>query len=249
MKTSLLKFVPILPLLLLVGTTLALSGGRQQQRTEASRTPDEGLLARVARQAKSEGKEEVFIPGPRSTPVQISSVEHALSRFTALIAAPVGSKSYIMTPNKIGTWYKFKVVERLSERRLPDCHPCSPPPEPPAEMLPVKEDEILIHRHSGTVVIDGVKVTSREGGFPSFSDSEKYLLFVDLDPTTKIAVLRLGSYGVFNVRPDGAIKHINEKAHPFRHEVEIHGGSVSALDGLRALIRNLPPQSDDPRPH
>ena len=248
MKNSLLKFVPILPLLLVVGTALALSGGRQQPRPDASPTPDEGMLKQAARRAKSEGKQEVFVPGPRALHAHVPSLDDALWRFTAVIATPVESKSYIMAPYLIGTWYKFKVVERLSRRRLPDCHPCSAPPEPPAEWLPVKEDEFLIHRHSGTVVIDGVKVTSREGGFPPFLNSEKYLLFVDLDPATKIAILRMGSNGVFKVGPDGAIKHVNQNPHPFRHVIEVHGG-VSALDGLRAMIKNLPPQTDDSRPH
>lgn len=196
-----------------------------------------GLLKDSAGKAKAEGKDEIIIRAPLYRPAGVTSLDEALSYYTVVIATPVDSKSFIKSPDEIVTWYKFKVIEYLNRKEPLKCSTCPSTPVAPSEMLPLKDDEILIPRPSGSVVIDGVKVTSVESGFPPFLQSKKYLLFIQFDSSSSIGMLRLGSYGVFTVDENGDIRHINNKNHPFKHEIENPNGNDNAVEELKAKIK------------
>jgi hypothetical protein len=222
-------------LALVVGVT-----GLTQNRQRIQPERGEGLLKRSAARAKAEGRSEVIVRAPLYRPAGVTSLDQALSYYTAVIATPVDSKSYMQSPDKIVTWYKFKVIEYLNRKKPRVCSTCpSTPSDIPAEMLPLQEDEVLIPRPSGSVVVDDVKVTSVESGFPPFLQSKNYLLFVQLDSSSRVGVLRIGAYGVFTVDENGDIKHINQKNHPFKHEIENADGNGNAVEQLRAKIRNF----------
>lgn len=199
-------------------------------------TERRGTIRWHAQQARARGQQSVRIPAPRITIVGASDLNDALSRFTVLIATPVESRSYIVAPHRLVTWYRFRVVETLSRRPVPECPTCPQLMSPPDELLPLNEDEVLLPRHSGTVVIDGVRVTTVESGFPPFLPSQRYLLFIDLDASRRVGRLSMGRYGVFTVNADGSIRHINNQDHPFRSEIEMDHGS--ALERLRMRIGN-----------
>jgi hypothetical protein len=227
--------VGVLLLVLATFQTLPIRG-QSQKEARQEEVPAEGRLKIAARKAKAEGKKEIFIPAPISIPVSVHSLDEALSNSTVVTATLIGSKSYVLAPHKIGTWYKFKVSEYLSRRAaLPAaCRTCPAPPDAPAELYPVGEDEVLVLRHSGSLVIDGVKVNSVDGSLPPFSRGTSYLLFLDMNPAGKTGKLSLGAYGVFTVGRDGSVRHINNKSHPFKHEIE---GDSPAIEHLRAKIK------------
>lgn len=223
-------------LLLALGTVKTLPISGRPQKGAQREAPAEGKLKMAARKAKAEGKKEIFIPAPIAIPVSVRNLDEALSSSTVITATPIYSKSYVLAPHKLGTWYKFKVSEYLSRRaeQPAACHTCPSPPAAPAEFYPVNEDELLVLRHSGSVVIDGVKVNSVDGSLPSFSRGTNYLLFLDVDAASKTGRLSLGAYGVFTVGRDGSVRHINNKSHPFKHEIE---GDGPAIEHLRAKIK------------
>ena len=193
-----------------------------------------GLQGHVDK-AKAEGKREIIIPGPISIPVTTPSLDESLSRFTAVIATRIQSRSFILVPHKIGTWYKFRIVEHPRNDK-PTCSTCSSPPNAPAELLPLKEGEFLLLRGSGTVEIDGIRVTSVESGYPRFIDGRNYLLLLDLDSSSGVARNILGSNGAFYVLPNGNIKPLNSK-HRFRHEGEALGSEGNAVERLKEKIK------------
>ena len=199
-------------------------------------TERRGTIRWHAQQARARGQQSVRIPAPRIRPVGAADLNHALSRFTVVIATPIESRSYIIDPYMLVTWHKFRVVETLTQRPVPECPSCPQLMTPPDELLPLNENEILLPRPSGTVIIDGVSVTASEGGFPPFLPSQRYLLFIDLDASRRIGRLSMGRYGVFTVSADGSIRHINNQNHPFRNEIET--GDGNALEQLRMRVRN-----------
>lgn len=222
--------LPVTVLLVLAGVVTGLTQGNR-------RTPPaqgQGLLKERAAKAKAEGKSEVIVRAPIYRVAGPRSLDAALTYYTAVIATPIDKTSYARTPDVIYTWYKFKVLEYLNRKPFVECSTCPSPPSPPEGMSPLQEDEILIPRPSGSIEIDGVRVTSVESGFPPFMQSKKYLLFVQLDSSGRVGVLRMGAYGVFNVDENGDIRFINNKSHPFKHEVENTGGD--AVEKLKAKI-------------
>jgi hypothetical protein len=220
--------------LVMIGVVTGLTQNKQQVQSRRG----EGLLKDSANKAKAEGKSEVIVRAPLYRPAGVMSLDEALSYYTAVIVTPVDSKSFIQSPDEIDTWYKFKVIEYLNRKEPLRCTTCSSTPVAPAEMLPLQDDEILIPRPSGSVVIDEIKVTSVESGFPPFLQSKKYLLFIQLDSSSKVGMLRMGQYGVFTVNENGDIKHINNKDYPFKHEIESGDGNGNAIEQLKAKIRS-----------
>jgi hypothetical protein len=85
-------------------------------------------------------------------------------------------------------------------------------------MLPVADDELLVPRSGGTVTIDGVTVTLEEHGFPAFSASHPYLLFLQVDRAGKVARPDLGPAGAMTITGGGLLEAV--------------GGSQSLKRGL-----------------
>jgi hypothetical protein len=142
--------------------------------------------------------------------------EYVVSHATVVIAQPVASVTRTYNDSGIGTWYKFKVVETLSEGT-----PCTrrcPKPTPPEELLPVNEDEFLMGRAIGTLIIDGVELSMRNNPniFPPYSEDKKYLLFV-MKESNGVASLLVGPEAVFTVGDDGeTLAPVGESRHRFK---------------------------------
>lgn len=237
MKIKLATALLVGVLLATVGTVIALSrSGQRGERRAGAWEEDEGTLAWHARRAKARGEREVVVPAGRWRFAKFSSLENALDRFTVVVAKPMDSVSRVRSPYAIETWYKFKVREYLNRREWPTCQTCPPPPDAPAELLPLEEDEILISRASGTVIVDGVKITSVENNYPPFSKSQEYLLFVKLDHNHKVGEITVSHYGVFTVNEQGAIRRVNKMNHPLADMIEAHDGDGNALRRLKEKI-------------
>lgn len=110
-------------------------------------------------------------------------------------------------------------------------------PSPPEEVLPLAEDEILVLRSGGTVDVEGVKVTAIEPGFPAFKNSQKYLLFLSLDPTRKIGSVRAGATGAMKINVDNTLGALDKEPLLLQKQIEArHGKSV---DKLKSEIKVL----------
>lgn len=237
MKAKLITSRAAVFVLLTVVGVVALSMAQRRPREDTSpsqpRDADEGTLQWHARRARAKGLQEITIPTPRWRITGAANLDEALNQFSVVLAKPVEEKSFIWSPYNIRTWYKFKVREFLSQRDWPTCDVCPAPPDAPADLLPLKRDEILIVRAGGTAVVDGVRITSVDSAFPPFSRSQEYLLFVKLNRADRVGEISMSHYGVFTV-DEGGVRQINNRSHPFAAELTAHGNRV--LEFVRAKI-------------
>jgi hypothetical protein len=89
------------------------------------------------------------------------------------------------------------------------------------ELLPVGEDEFLLQRVGGTVNIDGVEVTSAEPNVPAFQKSQRYLLVLSLDPTSRVAQLALGPQSILPIKADNSLDEKNRE-HILQRTLQAH---------------------------
>jgi hypothetical protein len=110
----------------------------------------------------------------------------------------------------INTWYKFRIIDTLSQAKVTYNFSFM---LPPPDLLPVQPNEILVLVGGGTMMLYGIEVSSGEPGEPglrAFNEKQKYLLFLCVDPAAKIGTADLGSAGVFLVRADDMVAPFND---------------------------------------
>jgi hypothetical protein len=157
-----------------------------------------------AKLAKVRNETQVVIPAVASLQREIAGdeeLDNALPNYTLVVAEPTQVKAYI-DDESIRSWYKFKIIEKLSEAPPRVTYAKRTVPE---QFLPVQEDELLIQREGGAVKLDGVVIRQNEEGVTSFRKNQRYLLFVSLDPSTRVAELSYGGASILPINPDDTL--------------------------------------------
>ncbi|HEY0097646.1 MAG TPA: hypothetical protein VGB76_01720 [Pyrinomonadaceae bacterium] len=180
-----------------------------------------GTLRQQIAKAKSNGQLELNLSGLIANYEQVKNLDDALTRYTVLIAQPVEERSYLNEHDSITTWYKFKILEPVSQPAVAKSFDFI---QPPVELLPLNDDEILVPRIGGTLTVDGVKVTRSEHIFPTFKKSRKYLIFVLLDNSIKVGLPDLGPAGVLTINDDNSLTPINDVTLPLEKELKARYG-------------------------
>jgi hypothetical protein len=210
-----------------VGSILAITG---VVAVTSSRNRQENVkpnsLRWFAAKAKASRKDKIFIPAPVEYLGADSPPDELLSQATIVIARPVASYTSAPNDEDVVTWYKFRLVETLTEG-VP-CPRC-PNRTPPNEILPVNTDEFLLPKYGGTLAVDGVEVTKGESDFPPFSEDKNYLLFIVKSPNGTASLLT-GPSGVYAVNPEGAAEPVSNRSHPLKEAIrQRFDGSVERL--------------------
>jgi hypothetical protein len=195
--------------------------GLQKQEPE-----DPTTLKARARKAKGKGLTKVVFDSPVPIYAETSGVEEASATYLVVIARPTEAASFMLSPDRLMTFQKFEILERLTTPAAGGC--CGPqasdlPPELPAPAA----DEIYVRINGGRAVIEGVDVT--QAIELDFKNAHEYLLFLLPDASGVIASVPLGPYGVFEVKGDGLASILN---YPHTLDTEIkakHGGSLARL--------------------
>lgn len=182
--------------------------------------------------ARARGQRQLVVPGVVTNyslgmPTSPDAANEALSNYTLVIAQLVEKHSYLRNDFIGGTWNKFRVIETLSQT----------PPQPshvdwptvPEEMLPLRENEFVIHTANGTVSIDGVEVTMNDLSLAAFREGQKYLFAISLDPSTRIGELSLGLYSVLPINSDNTLDVRRDREYLQQVIKLYHGGSIEAL--------------------
>lgn len=199
---------------------------------DKSRRP---TIRRRAQQAKANGQTEMDWPQSSGDYLTVDSVEQASKTHLAVIAEPVQMESRLEDDDEmISSWYKFRIVETLSE----------PPPypfsfgSPPGELSPLNQNEFAARLPGGSLTVDGVKVVSHPPESPALPLFKKYLLFIDLDSASRVARIEYGPDSIFSVKGDGSTKVFNGRVTPLQRNVEArHGNSI---DRIKASLKNKP---------
>jgi hypothetical protein len=190
----------------------------QQASIESERR---GTMRQQVARAKSNGQLQLNSSGLIATYEQVKDLDDVLRRYTVLIAQPVEERSYLSEHDSITSWYKFKILEHVSQ---PAASKSLDFIQPPGDLLPLNDDEIMVPRLGGTVSMDGVEVTRGEHVFPAFEKSKKYLIFVLLDNAMKVGLPDLGPAGVLTINDDNSLTPINDVTLSLEKELKARYG-------------------------
>ncbi|MFL6277829.1 MAG: hypothetical protein ACJ74G_21790, partial [Blastocatellia bacterium] len=136
-----------------------------------------------------------------------------------ILAVPIEKQSLPFQDAGIRTWYKFKIVEKLSHKELKPCD-CMPADlVAPQEMFPLSANEILVPRAGGSVMVDGVEVTEDDLQFPQFALSTRYLLFLQTDDSGQIGLLGMGPTGVFVEQEDDRLEPLSRRPNALTSDI------------------------------
>ena len=146
-----------------------------------------------AQQALANGETEIsqVLNPSRSS---VTDVAEAISLYSLVVAQPVASVA-VENDGTVATWHKFRIIESLTSRPL--CTECGPLPDPPAELGVIASDQLAVPKLSGTMIVDGVTITTEEADFPELLQSQRYLLFVAVDQSKRVATMAIGPAGVY----------------------------------------------------
>lgn len=150
-------------------------------------------------------------------------LDGALAIYDLVVGQFVSSKSFATDADgNIVTWYKFKIQEKVSTAT----QRVSPVDSPPAELLPVAHDEILVWKTGGSVEIDGIEIEMEEVGFPPFEMSRKYLLVLAVDPAKQAGHVAVGPSGALIVKSDDTLEPITKNSRYFKTHIENRYGAI-----------------------
>ncbi|MDQ3918232.1 MAG: hypothetical protein M3348_07125 [Acidobacteriota bacterium] len=240
------KFAVLLTLsiaVVAVAVITSYSGGRGTTPHKVRQLEEKGKrqklsFAELAQLAKARGERQVVVPGVATlypnatTPEELNG---SLPEYAVFVAEMVAEKSYLASrlqpggesPSElIKSWYKFKVLDAISEGRP---HPSFAVRELPTELLPVAADEVLVPAEGGTVVIDGVEVTQHEESVARFRRNRKYLLLLSVEPATRVGELAFGPQSVLPLSADGGLDAGQDQHILQRAIKQFHGGSIRQL--------------------
>lgn len=191
------------------------------------------LLGR-ARKAKAKGITKIAFQGPTGIPVVVRDWDDVLANFSIIAAEPISKTSVLLDPHHIGTFYKVKVTENLSQSSVNGC--CGIPNSVPSELPALAAGEMYVFAGGGTVTLDGVEVT-QAGLFSEVQLSEPYLFFLSHDPSKRIGVITLGHRGIFKITPNGELTSVDGRPNNIKRFLDdLYGSSLGRLrEGLTAM--------------
>jgi len=227
MKHKNVAAILIIAILLFVVIGYINTASKSKPSQEPIESEKRGTLRQQVARAKLRGEPQLTLGGIVATYEQAKSLDNVLARYSLVVAQPVEQRGYIDEHDSISSWYKFKIIETLSNPATPHSFASF---NIPAELLPLREDEILVSRLGGTVPVDGLMVTIQEQNFPEFKKSRKYLLFLLLDPVQKVGAVGLGPAGALLIKDEDTFESINERTYPLQNEIQNrYGNSFKSL--------------------
>lgn len=227
MKHKNIAAILIIAILLFVVIGYINTASKSKPSQEPIESEKRGTLRQQVARAKLRGEPQLTLGGIVATYEQAKSLDNVLARYSLVVVQAVEQRGYIDEHDSISSWYKFKIIETLSNPATPHSFASF---NIPAELLPLREDEILVSRLGGTVPVDGLMVTIQEQNFPEFKKSRKYLLFLLLDPVQKVGSVGLGPAGALLIKDEDTFESINERTYPLQNEIQNrYGNSFKSL--------------------
>lgn len=192
-----------------------------------------GSLEALSLDAIDHNEQSVTIGSAKWIHATVSGIDDAVAHYTIVVAYPVSRNSYVWNSEfqMIGTWYKFNITETLKQNAYVACSNCPSSPDPPAALLPLNSSQVLVPKVGGSVVINGVTITSLDEEFPDYQLSQSYLLFLNVDSSKGVGMTSLAAGAVFTVGPNGELATVaeggeNSLANDILHR---YGNSLAAL--------------------
>ena len=207
MKT---KNLLLLVLFLALGTLVIFIGVRWTSQTKAQQSPaPEGSIRWAAQQAHAEGVDSILVSTDPNyqQPEDINEAISSQSLFVAQLSAT--ATSWNETTGSITTWNKFNISETLVQRAFTPCANCEVPTVP-SELLPISSGQLVVAVPGGSALIDEVLVEEATPLSSVLVQGQRYLLFLNFDPSTNIGELDYGPSGSLLVASDNTFAPIVE---------------------------------------
>jgi hypothetical protein len=215
---------------LCIAVTLLFGFQKIRSNHELKERMRRGRIPAAIEDARAKNQKEINLPAPIPLYASVKTLDDALANYSTIIAEPLLQYSEINPDSKeIQTWYKLNVLEFLSDPKNAKCTNCSFAQQVPTQLQPVEANEIILVRNIGTVVSDGVKVTTSDWSFPDFKPKQKYLLFLSIDPRTRIGSIDLGPAGVSTIESDGEIRAVSQYSNQLNTELKNRYGKIDQL--------------------
>ncbi len=209
---------------------------QQKQLADLEKAPDRGTINWHVRVAKAKGEKRIALPVQRPEYASgVKDLDEALKYTGLILAKPIEMKSVFVADAGINTWYKFKILDYLSTKPLPQCS-CGSDLVIPEGLSNLGQDEILIPYGGGEVEVDGIKLVYEAPEWPPFEIAKEYLLLLQTDSSGKIGLIMMGPSGVFTVDDHDRLKPINNKDHPVT--TEINGRFSSSVQLIKNHLHN-----------
>ncbi len=213
---------------------------------------DEITLTGRARRVKASGVYQLNI----TTTGEFDGVptfDDALARYSVMVVEPLLSRTYVIDDIGLRTWHKFRVQETLSQKPYYTCSGCvaGGMPTPPADMLPLNSNEILVYTGGGDTVIEDVAVKETISDSHTFLLTQKYLLFLNYDASQQAGAVDLGPEGIFMLRGTDALDPVHVDANGIVISSPVSDGVATRYANSLTQFRNVlnpppPPTSCDP---
>lgn len=198
-----------------------------------------GTLDWYAEQARHQGADTWEFGSGIFEYVEPRTWDEMLATQSLVVVEPIETRSYPNHDNTgIWSWWRFRIVEVLSQQDLSSCYTCSIPTVLPADFPPAQADQIVLEKYSGSLTHNGAWLTAVEPSFPEYVIGQRYLLILDLDPRDRSAAVRMGPLGVYRIDSAGNFACVCEsvgRENPYRDELRLR--YENSLANLRAALK------------
>jgi hypothetical protein len=167
-----------------------------------AKAPERGTrLASIARAARLKGQGSAQFSCPTPQAIILGDLGQATTYAAVALVEPV---ERVVSPNggdDIRTWFKFRILEMLRDRR----QAAMPLANVPAELTPVAPNEFLSWYCGGTITINGVQIVEEGPVVPDFQKGHAYLLWFELNKA---------GYGGLGWQDEGVFATEGDKVRP-----------------------------------
>jgi len=183
---------------------------------------------------------EVFVSVPIEVAHEdVAGFDEAMNYYSIVVAETLSKQTLAVSAYDTETWFKFAITEILSTKQPHVCvsGACSLP----ATLSAPSQNELWLSKAGGAIVRNGVTINLEWKDFPDFTIGQKYLLFIDLNQSTRVGVPAIGPVGVFMVDDSGTIASVFDEETSLKSEIASRFGN--SLGQIRNTINPSPASS------
>lgn len=211
-------------------------------KPQASYAP--GTLDWYAQEASNQGQSQfIFNAGLIEYSIP-ETWDDVLADYSFVVVQPIQAVSYPSSQDRsIKTWYRFRIIEVISQKPVEACEGCPPFPSAPADFVP-QAGELVMSKAGGRLTRNGVELIGMAEDFPDLLLSQTYLLVLDFDASSQVGHSSMGPAGVYTVSSSGLIEALHPDSDPFDSDLSTRYGN--SIDQLRVALGGSPPLPPPP---
>ena len=197
-----------------------------------------GSIDDLAQKASANGKFSVTIP-LEIMHEDVDGFDDAKAHYSIVVVDAVSKQSFAISAFSIETWFKFTVTETILSTPPHICvtGACSLPAGLPA----AASNELWLSKSGGSIERNGITVNFEWSEFPDFNIGQRYVLFIDMNQSTRVGANALGPVGVFMLDNNGIMTPVLGEDTNLKSDISSRFGN--SLAQLRNAINPPPPPS------